>query len=46
MSNPRGSILAYLGPHTNRFVEVCGDLGTITPPGAALRVLRAQRVTA
>ena len=31
--NPRGSALAYLGPHANRFVEICGDLGVITPPG-------------
>lgn len=35
--NPRGSLLAYLGPHVHRFVDVCGDLGVITPPGAALR---------
>ena len=33
--NVRGSLLAYLGPHTNRFVEVCGDLGVITPPGSS-----------
>lgn len=42
--NPRGSILAYLGTHVERFVEVCGDLGTITPPGVVLQ--RAQELAA
>jgi phage N-6-adenine-methyltransferase len=39
--NPRGSILGYLGPHVERFVEVYSDLGTITPAGAVLRFCRA-----
>jgi len=45
-SNPRPSLLAYLGPHVGRFVEVCGDLGVITPPGAALEQLRQERIAA